>query len=155
MGMDQEERGEWYLAKQIAVGILVAAAVIFVGFHIYLALVVKAAEQVGQQAVADVQQQTAEMQARFQAQQAEQRRRADQARLDKIYADAARMRADADAARAEQDSAARRAAAWQRFYKPAKKCDDPPDWDTQVECGNAHIRAQREFEARWAKGEIQ
>jgi len=153
--MDHEVRGEWYLAKQIAVGILVAAAVIFVGFHIYLALVVKAAEKVGQQAVAEMQQQSSGIQAQLQKQQAEQRRRADQARLDKTYADAARMRAEAAAVRADQEASARKAVAWERYYKPSKRCLNPPDWDTQVECGNAHIRAQKKFEAGWASGEIQ
>ena len=65
------------------------------------------------------------------------------------------MKAEADSARADQELSARKDAAWERYYKPAKKCDNPPDWDTQVECGNAHMRAQREFEARWARGEIQ
>lgn len=27
-------------------------------------------------------------------------------------------------------------------------------WDTQVECGNAHMKAKKEFEARWAQGEL-
>ena len=59
-----------------------------------------------------------------------------------------------EAARSEQENAARKEAAWQAFFKPKKVCDNPPDSDTQVECGNAHMRAKREFEERWARGEI-
>lgn len=64
------------------------------------------------------------------------------------------MRAEADAGRAEQYFAARMAAASAAFYIPSAKCDNPSDWDVKIECGNAHIRAQRELEAKWARGEL-
>ena len=70
-----EQRGEWYLAKQIAVGILIAVAVIFVGFHIYAALVVQAVSTAANEA-------TKEFQAQMQPGQAEStgsRRRAESA----------------------------------------------------------------------------
>ena len=142
------------LALQIAAGIVIAVAVIGVGRYLFLLASIQAANQAAQQMQATVQRQTVEMQARIRAQQAERLRRADEAKRAQLEANAARTRAEADAARAEQDAAARKAAAWAAFYKPAKKCDNPSDWDTQVECGNTHIRAQREFESKWARGEL-
>jgi hypothetical protein len=67
---------------------------------------------------------------------------------------AAETQAAADAARTEQEAIARKESAWQGFFKPRKVCENPPDWDTQVECGNAYIRAKRDFDARWERGEI-
>lgn len=45
-------------------------------------------------------------------------------------------------------------AAWQRFYQVDPKCQSPSSFDVSVECGNAHIRAKRHFEAKWAAGDI-
>lgn len=94
------------------------------------------------------------MQARSQAQQSERRRLAGETKWTKLEMQAAQMREETDMARANQDAAARKATAWAVLYKPAKKNEDPLDWDTQVECGNVHIPAQREFEARWASGQL-
>jgi hypothetical protein len=58
------------------------------------------------------------------------------------------------AAKIEQEITARKDAAWQAFFKPKKVCDNPPDSDTQVECGNAYMRAKREFEERWERGDL-
>jgi len=157
---NQEKRGEWYLAKQIAVGILIAAGVIFLGFHLYLYLAVRVAAEVAQEA-------TQQLQHDFQAQgektQAAIRAQAAARRIDSERRAAVEMQrrkeiarqtqAAADQARAEQAAATAKRQAWQQFYKPPKKCDSPPDWDTQVECGNAHIKAKDEFEKRWARGE--
>ena len=41
-------------------------------------------------------------------------------------------------------------AAWQRFFQPSPQCLN----STNVECGNAHIRARREFERRYAAGDL-
>lgn len=142
------------LAIQIAAGIIIASAVIGIGRHFYLRAQLEAAGRAFQQMQADMERQNAERRARMQAEQRERQRLQEAAKQAQLEADAARMRADAEAARAEQEAAARKAAAWAAFYRPAKKCDNPSDWDTQVECGNAHIRAQREFEARWARGEL-
>jgi hypothetical protein len=59
-----------------------------------------------------------------------------------------------ESARFEQQEAARKDAAWQAFFKPKKVCDNPPDADTQVECGNAYMRAKREFDERWEHGDL-
>ena len=142
------------LVLQIAAGIVMAAAVVFVFRILFVVAGVKAVGHAAQQMQATVQQQAADMQARVQAQQAERLRQAEEAKRVQLEANSARMRAEANAARIEQEAARQKAAAWAAFYRPAKKCDNPADWDTQVECGNAHIRAQREFEARWANGEL-
>jgi hypothetical protein len=102
----------------------------------------------------DMDRQNAERRARLEAQQRERQRHQEAAKRAQLEANAARIRADAEVARAAQQASARKAAAWSAYFKPPKKCDNPSDWDTQVECGNAHIRAQREFEVRWANGEF-
>ncbi len=81
-------------------------------------------------------------------------RQAANAQRMQLEARAAQMRADAEAARLEQQETARKEAAWQTFFKPKKVCDNPPDSDTQVECGNAYMRAKREFDERWERGEL-
>ncbi len=63
-------------------------------------------------------------------------------------------RASLLAAQAEQEAAQRKEAAWQAFFKPKAVCNSPPDWDTQVECGNAHIRAKKAFEEKWERGDL-
>jgi hypothetical protein len=158
---EQVERGEWYLAKQIAVGILIAAGVTFIGFHLYLYLAARAAAVVVQEAAQQMEQ---DLRAQSDKAQATIRARTEARRLDeerrtaleiqRRQESAMQSQAAADQARAEQARAAAKREAWQRFYKPPKKCESPPDWDTQVECGNAHIKAKKEFEARWAQGDL-
>lgn len=157
----EEQKGDWYLAKQIAVGILVAAAVIFVGFHLYAAIAMRAASKAAQELIEQSQQEVqeqlkrsaAERKARAEAQRVANERRA-AAELAQRQEVARQTQAAADQARLEQAAAAAKEKAWREYYKPSTKCTDPQDWDTQVECGNAHIRAQREFEARWASGDF-
>jgi len=155
---EQVERGEWYLAKQIAVGILIAAGVIFLGFHLYLYLAVRVAAEVAQEATQQLQQaQSEKTQAAIRAQSAARRIDAERraaVEMQRRKEIARKSQAAADQARAEQATATAKRQAWQQFYKPSKKCDSPPDWDTQVECGNAHIKAKDEFEERWARGEL-
>ena len=64
------------------------------------------------------------------------------------------MQADADQARVDAAVAQAKDEAWQRFIKPSPKCDSPQDWDIQVECGNAYVRAKKVFEVRWANGDL-
>jgi multidrug efflux pump subunit AcrA (membrane-fusion protein) len=105
----------------------------------------------------DLQAQSEKAQATMRAQAA--KRRLDEERraaleIERRQEVAMQTQAAADQARAEQAASTAKSEAWHRFYKPPKKCESPPDWDTQVECGNAHIRAHREFEAKWARGEL-
>ena len=150
----EEERGEWYLAKQIAAGILIAAAVIFVGFHLYAAIAVRVAAKAAQELVQQSQQ---EMQEQLERNASKRRAQVEAQRVAKerkAAAELAKRQEAARQARLEQVNAEAKQQAWRNFYKPSPKCTDPPDWDTQVECGNAHMRAQKEFEAEWARGEL-
>ena len=157
----EEERGEWHLAKQIAVGILIAAAVIFAGFHIYAALAIRAADKAAQEFIEQNRQKNKELQersaaerrARAEAQRIEEERMA-AGELARRQEAARRTQEAAEQARREQAAAAAKEQAWREFYKPPAKCADPADWDTQVECGNSHIRAQKEFETKWSRGEL-
>ena len=56
-----------------------------------------------------------------------------------------------DAALFKQQLAASKEAAWRAYFRPDPQCDNPADWDVQVQCGNAHIKAKRAFEEKWAK----
>jgi len=136
-----QKKGEWYLATPIAVGILIAAGVIFVGLHLYAALALRAANEAAEDFARQAQQ---ELHAQVQRNQAAQRAQAERkaaAELAKRQAMARQTQTAAERARIDQASRA------------AKECDNPPDWDTQVECGNAYVRAKKEFEASWSKGE--
>lgn len=44
----------------------------------------------------------------------------------------------------------RKAAAWASFYEPSAQCLN----DATVECGNQHMRARKEFERRYAAGDL-
>jgi hypothetical protein len=39
--------------------------------------------------------------------------------------------------------------AWAAFYSAPASCEHPADWAAQVECGNRHMRAKKEFEMQW------
>lgn len=100
------------------------------------------------------QRESAAVMERAKAQQAEATRRAAEAERVRLEDEAARTRSELAAARLEQQEAARKEAAWAAFFQPKKACDDPPDSATLVECGNDHIRAKREFEERWERGDL-
>ncbi|HEX5127450.1 MAG TPA: hypothetical protein VFW00_11970 [Rhodocyclaceae bacterium] len=57
----------------------------------------------------------------------------------------------AETARANED---RKEQAWQHFYKKPKKCDNPPDNATLVECSNNYLHEQQRFEALYAAGKL-
>ncbi len=102
----------------------------------------------------NMQRQSAAAMERIRTQQTATATKAAEAQRAQAEAKASQLRADTAAALAEQREEARKAAAWEAFFQPRKECDDPKDWDTQVECGNVHIRAKREFEDRWSRGDI-
>lgn len=54
----------------------------------------------------------------------------------------------------ESESADKKEAAWRSYFTPADYCDNPPTMKAMVECGNAHIRAKREFEIKWERGDF-
>lgn len=57
----------------------------------------------------------------------------------------------ADQVKEESDSNRLKDEAWRRFYVPDAKCSDSTVQSDAVECGNAYMRARRQFEASWAK----
>ena len=114
-----------------------------VGRYLYVQAQVKALTQAVEQMQTDMQRRAAE--------RAAAQRRARQAQLQATL-DKARL--EAAAARAQQDADIRKASAWETFYVPERRCLAPANWDVQVECGNAHIRARRDFEERWSRGEF-
>ncbi|HMN47468.1 MAG TPA: hypothetical protein PKE27_23040 [Povalibacter sp.] len=82
------------------------------------------------------------------AQQAAQSRRDDQERRRRQEVRAQQIAADRR--QAQLTAERRKDAAWAAFYQPSPQCLE----STSVECGNAHIRARREFERRYAAGEL-
>jgi len=102
----------------------------------------------------NMQRQSAAVVERARVQQAEATRRAADTERARLEAQAAQARSEMATARLEQQEAARKDAAWQAFFEPKKVCDNPQDSDTQVECGNAYMRAKREFEERWQRGDL-
>jgi len=134
---------------------VVASIVAPVLFGLFAYTVLRSASNVAIRQITDTSQQpSAEIVARATEQQAEATGRAAEAQRAQLEARAAQARRDMETARLEQQEAARKDAAWQTFFTPKKVCDNPPDSDTQVDCGNAYMRAKREFEERWARGEI-
>jgi hypothetical protein len=124
-------------------------------FGVFAYTVLRSASTVAIHQITDsTQQQSAAVVERSKAQQAESARRAAEAQRAQLETQAAQLRADSAAAQAEQQEAARKEAAWRAFFQPKKVCDNPPDFDTQVECGNAYMRAKRDFDARWERGEL-
>ena len=121
---------------------------------LYFSLMKQAATTATRDLTSNMQRQSAAITERARAQQADAARQAADAAARQLEAKAAQTRSEMETARLEQQEAARKDAAWQAFFKPKKVCDDPPDSDTQVECGNAYMRAKRDFEDRWARGEI-
>ena len=67
---------------------------------------------------------------------------------------AADSRRAIEAQRARIDERRRHDAAWESFYKPMRGCEIWQSDSHMVECQNHKIRAKREFEQKWAAGEI-
>lgn len=61
---------------------------------------------------------------------------------------------EALSARNADNEQARKDAAWERFYKKPKKCDNPTDNTVMVECGNHYMREQQRFEKLFADGKL-
>jgi len=74
-------------------------------------------------------------------QQAEQQ--TDAAEQARQAAAIARLRAAMDAG---AQATASRNAAWQRYYRRPKECENPPTEQAFIECGNRAIQAREQFE---------
>ena len=135
---------------KIGLGIALGAFLVWMAAEYYMRYRIKQAAEVIQTVVDDASEEmraaqvrATERQAAFRRQQEEQRRRDAQARAAAIQASAGRQRT----IRAAE---AAKAAAWAAFYQPSAQCLN----EASVECGNQHMRARREFERRYAAGEL-
>ena len=82
-------------------------------------------------------------------QRAQSERRTSQARaMEQLKQD--QIRRTAEARQATIVAERKKAAAWRAFYQPSSECLAA----ASVDCGNAHIRARREFERRYSAGEL-
>lgn len=77
---------------------------------------------------------------------------AEQQRQEELRIQAAneQLRAAEAARRAEAEAADRKEKAWQRFYHPPPHCETA----ATMECTNRYIRAKRQFEEKYSKGEL-
>lgn len=99
-----------------------------------------------QQASAVIEQSLAEANAKSRAQQRQREARAAAQRLERQRVIDARFVAE-DLARAR---AQHKDQLWQQFFQKSERCLT----QTSVECGNEYIRARREFERRYAAGDL-
>jgi len=127
-------------------GLFLAALLVFAAVRWYQMKVLESAMNQVTKATATVSEQARRAAAEAQA-------RAARAEADR--AAAKRQAAEAEAARvaAINAEAARRDAAWQKFYVRSGFCRNP-DNRTTMECANEHARAKKEFDRRWAAGEL-
>ncbi len=142
------------LVLQIAGGIVLAGLVWFVFSLLFMGAAVKVVNDSTTTAISDLQQRQ-EAVRRAAQQRADQQRRAKAAQdLATRQQHAAQMQAQSEALATRLQDQQAKEAAWNRFYQPSASCLNPPTWETQVDCGNVHIRAKREFEARWEQGQL-
>lgn len=135
---------------KIALGIALGGLILWIAAEYYMRFRVNqaaaAAEDMAHAMVAGID----EAQRRSVAAQAARKRaEAERARLNQMRRGAA-IQATADREMARQRAEVAKAAAWTAFYQPSSECLA----EASVECGNAHIRARREFERRYASGEL-
>ena len=81
------------------------------------------------------------------AQRKAQERQLVQQRQKQAQADSLRVSREADQAGIQAQH--RKEAAWAAFYHPSPECVAT----TSVECGNAHMRARREFERQYSQSQ--
>lgn len=130
----------------------IALGIFFGGALIWLVVELRARYEL-QQVAAAVSAETAAMR------DARERRLEQQRAVKQLQQDQAIKAANRERAAAAEAVALRREAiaaeerkrrAWSAYWQQPAECAN--DWT--VECGNAHIRAKREFERRWSAGEL-
>ena len=133
---------------------LIGACVVWFGAYAYLEWRARVAlEQVmraGNEAMQRVQQQVQQQQR--DATLREQARREQLAQVEASSLRAARLRQEAEEAtrKGALAESIRRERAWAKFYKKPAWCSETVSMD----CANGFIRAKREFEERYARGEL-
>lgn len=161
------DRGRWPAAISqsqivvwlavIVVGTAVGGLIAYFAVRWYETRKVEAALRVFTEAVtgssAQVTREMAAAQERARSLAAAAQLRAEQERAERAAAQ--RRAAEAEAARvaAVNAEAARKEAAWQKFYVRSDFCKNP-DNRTTMDCANEHARAKKEFERRWAEGQL-
>jgi len=103
-------------------------------------------QEAQRQAQAQVEQMEREALARKAQLEADQQRQEEK----RIQAFTEEQRAADAARRAEAEAGDRREKAWARFYRPPPHCET----SATMECTNRYIRAKRQFDEKWAKGEL-
>jgi hypothetical protein len=145
----EEERDFFAEVMKIALGIFIGAMLIWAVVELRARYEL---EQVNKAAIAATQELT--RQAEIARERSVERQRQQEAF--RRQQDAQRNEQLVRAARARELQASQIAAervkekAWAAFYRPSEKCLNT----ASVECGNAHIKARREFERRYAAGEL-
>lgn len=91
------------------------------------------------------------LQANHERREQERRAHAARVRLQEIAAQQEAFRAEQE----KRDAERRKELAWARYFVAPTACERPPTWEFQVECGNRYMRAKREFEARWERGDTE
>lgn len=146
-----KEHSFWRLPLQIVATVfllaLIGAVADVVFFRLAADQVVVAANQINEDAQRSLQRIQQEQQQRIERQRLQQQQ--------ELRAKAAEAQAAADHAREAAVVEARKQAAWSHYYRQPAKCENPSDFDVNVECGNAYIRAKREFEIKWASSQAQ
>ena len=103
-------------------------------------------QEAQRQAQAQVEQMEREALTRKAQLEAEQQRQEEK----RVKAFAEEQRASEAARRAEAEAGDRREKAWARFYRPPPHCET----SATMECTNRYIRAKRQFDEKWARGEF-
>lgn len=144
----RDESADQFARKMIiwVVGMVIAAACLFGILSWYQRFVVQTATETVTKAASAVQKQAQDMAAQAQA-------RAEREKTER--AEAQRLQREAEASRIAtlNAEAARREASWAKFYVPSPFCKNPDNRAT-MECANEHLRAKKEFDRKWAAGEL-
>jgi hypothetical protein len=106
-----------------------------------------------QTATGTVSRTTSAIQKQAQDMAAQSHARAERERAERAEAKRREERAEADRVAALNEQAVRREASWAAFYVPSRFCKNP-DNSATMECANEHLRAKKEFNRRWAAGEL-
>jgi hypothetical protein len=150
-------------SRQFAWLLTIVAGTAIGGLIAYFAVRWYEARQI-ERALAQLQLSVAETSARMQRDAAALAERVDATQAgerERVAAEAARkeeakrLAAESEArlAAAAQLQAEQRDAAWQRYYRPSEECRNP-DNRASMACANEHARAKRDFDSKWARGEL-
>lgn len=150
-GPDPFRRGEsedQSMRKMIiwVVGMVVAAACLIGILSWYQRFVVQTATETVTKTTSAIQKQAQDMAAQAQA-------RGEREKAERAEAKRRQEEAESNRIAALNAETARREASWAKFYVPSPFCKNPDNRAT-MECANEHLRAKKEFDRKWAAGEL-